>query len=108
MCSAEEGWGPRYEIGPGPARPPWSRQVCVSRVGSPVAVEWPAAGAAGGKCPPQAENFWAFSFSISKEKTSFSIGNHEFLHPCFAFCNGDSSRPGVFLGVVLFSHYWAW
>ena len=24
------------------------------RVGSPVAVEWPAAGAAGGKCPPQA------------------------------------------------------
>ena len=51
----------------GPARPPWSRQVCVSRVGSPVADEWPAAGAAGGKCPPQAENFGAFSLSKQRK-----------------------------------------
>ena len=51
-----------------------STGMCVQG-GSPVAVEWPAAGAAGGKCPPQAENFGPF-ISLNKEKTSFSIGNH--------------------------------
>ena len=53
----------RRARGSGPARPPWSRQVCVSRVGSPVVVEWPAAGAAGGKCAPQAGKLLAL-FSL--------------------------------------------
>ena len=83
-CDACTGAVPRSIcncLGSGTA-PPESTQVCVSRGGSPVAVEWLAAGAAGGKCPPRI--FWGPFLSLSKEKTSFSIGNHEFHHPCFA------------------------